>query len=87
MTQSPSYNTAREIAPSDAFIRRTRNPDLVRVMPRETPKEIAKRIMGGVKPQPVVERAMPSARAATPSEPSLLRVSGIAGIAIAGRGR
>lgn len=28
-------------------------------------------------------RAMPSARAATPSEPSLLRVSGIAGIAIA----
>lgn len=27
--------------------------------------------------------AMPSARAAAPSEPSLLRVSGIAGIAIA----
>lgn len=44
------------MTPSANFLRISRNPALIRVRPRETAAEIAKRLRDGVPAEPIVER-------------------------------
>lgn len=46
------------MTPSRAFVSLTRNPSLIRVRPRETAAEIAKRLRDGVPAEPIVERGL-----------------------------
>lgn len=56
--------------PSDRFIRLSRNPTLANVMHRETPKEIAARLMAGRPAVPVFERI--------PQVPGARHINGVA---------